>query len=503
MASAMTSNAVSAVQSSSISSISHLNNINNINNVANNFKSNLDNYLQYQKGNSLLNNRYSFISNLQTGSFGKVTCALDTLTNTHVAIKAMKKSINGVSIMANHEILIMKKLGYHKNITQLLDHFETKKYFIMVLEFADSGDLYDAIHNKTNLGLNIQSNHLAFINFINQLIEVINYSHSKGIYHRDIKPENILLMNDGTIKLCDWGLSTKYIKSTDFNVGTEKYMAPEALIKSNDSDYYYSDKLDAYSIGITLLFVLFNKCPFRKAVNSDPNYSNFLKSKYFIYDFFPNINFTSYTAIVDMLIINRDLNALNYLVENGINNGFTLDQEHLIHFSNNQNNYINSIVDSLNNNNNNENNENLNIENNSHNENDVFLFDDYEHHLNNENINNIDNIDNNNFDDQFMFNNKDEFNHINNHVDHSNVNPISIPLQYQISSTNSIINTTNNNNTNNNNSAMESYCTTYNPSSLFDNNSTVENTNSFINSFELSNTDVWADQISDLRFKFQ
>lgn len=446
---------------------------NNLSHLSNDFKSSLDNYLQYQKGLALLNNRYSFVSNLQTGSFGKVTCALDVKLDQKVAIKALKKSVSGVSLMANHEVSIMRSLGYHRNITQLIDFFETKKYYVLVLEFADSGDLYDAIHNKTNLGINLQTNHLAFADLCSQLYEVISYAHSKGVYHRDIKPENILLMNDGTIKLCDWGLSTKILKSNDYNVGTEKYMAPEALAKSDPNDYYLSDLVDVYSIGITLLFTLFNKCPFRKALNADPNYSSFLKSKSFIYDFFTSINSVSFRGIVDLLMIERDLNGLKFLVENGMKNGFTIDQEYSISFSKQQNNYINSIVDSFND---------TKIENES-NENEVFLFDDYdtlneddfinEHVLNECNINELNSGSKSN----------------SNYVHSSNVNPISIPIPKFTSDTSSNIA-----------GSMMNSSSTYNPSSLFDSN--VQNHNSFINSFEMTN-DAWSEQISDLRFKFQ
>ncbi|KAG0682777.1 Serine/threonine-protein kinase Nek4 [Pichia californica] len=486
---------------------------NNLNHLSNDFKSSLDNYLQYQKGISLLNNRYSFIKNLQTGSFGKVTCAYDILNNNNkVAIKALKKSISGVSLMANHEVSIMKSLGYHKNLIQLLDFFETKKYFILVLEFADSGDLYDAIHNKSNLGLNFQNNHLSFINLCSQLFDVINYCHNKGIYHRDIKPENILLLNDGTIKLCDWGLSTKFLKSNDYNVGTEKYMAPEALIKINENDFYYSNLIDYYSIGITLLFTLFNKCPFRKAINSDPNYCNFLKSKSFIYDFFTNINSISFIGIIDMLIIDRNLNGLKYLIENGLKNGFTIDQEYSINFSNQQNNYINSIIDSFNENNesndNNENNiinnNNNNINNNNNNnENDVFLFDDYDtlnedDFINENTLNELNNNNNNNNNQQQQQNNLINDDNLSNYIHNSNVNPI--PIQQSSAST--ILTTSNIAG-----SIMNS-TSTYNSSSLFDSN--INNHNSFINSFELNNNnnnndddnDVWSQQISDLRFKF-
>ena len=72
----------------------------NLGHLNDDFKSSFDNYLQYQRGSNLLNDRYSFIENLQTGSFGKVTAARDVQTNQKVAIKALKKSVQGVALMA-------------------------------------------------------------------------------------------------------------------------------------------------------------------------------------------------------------------------------------------------------------------------------------------------------------------------------------------------------------------------------------------------------------------
>lgn len=298
------------------------------------FKNSLDPYLQYEKGHVLLNDRYSFLSSLQTGSFGKVTLAADVTSNQPVAIKALKKSVSGVRSMANHEVGIMKHLGYHPNICQLVDKFETKKYIILVLEYIECGDLYDAVHNKTNLGMAFQSNAKMFASLCQQLYNVVKYTHSKGVYHRDIKPENILLTTDGTIKLCDWGLATRNEECNDFNVGTEKYMAPEALGDHKEDEFYDATKVDTWSIGITLLYTLFNKCPFRKALPMDPNYAAFLQDKNFLFSFYQNSTVTCYNGIVDKLLLERDLDGgLNYLIINGPLRGFNIDQEYNISFT--------------------------------------------------------------------------------------------------------------------------------------------------------------------------
>lgn len=308
------------------------------------FKSALDEYVKYERGAAALRGIYQFQSNLQTGSFGKVTSALNMETNQLVAVKALKKSISGVRSMANHEVAIMKHLGYHENICQLVDHFDTKKYIILVLEYAPCGDLYDAVHNKTNLGLAFQSDAKMFASLCEQIYSVVSYTHSRGVYHRDIKPENILLMRDGTIKLCDWGLATKSVKCTDFNVGTEKYMAPEALCDASHDESYDATRVDTWSVGITLLYTLFNKCPFRKALPSDANYSAFLVDKNRIYDFYQNISTTSFSGIVDMLLLDRDLEGgLNYLITNGTKNGFNIDQEYMVTFTEEESKYIDYV----------------------------------------------------------------------------------------------------------------------------------------------------------------
>ncbi|OWB69277.1 kinase activity protein [[Candida] boidinii] len=312
----------------------------------------VDEYISYEKGSSLLANKYEYLNLIQTGSFGKVTLALNHSSNQRVAIKSMKKSIPGIKFMARHEITIMKKLGSHENIVQLVDVFETRKYIILVMEYVEQGDLYDAIHNKTELGLSFQNDPSQFVKLAKQLADVISYSHSKGIYHRDLKPENILLTNNGNIKLCDWGLSTLSRKSKEFNVGTEKYMAPEVLsndfqlnyphylnndlVKFNNNDYGFDCKFaDYWSFGITLLFTMFGKCPFRRSdFNNDMNFISYIKNKEFFYDYYHNMSSTLFNSVVEnclnLNVRSRSLeNCMNSLMI-GMNTGFTTDQEYAI-----------------------------------------------------------------------------------------------------------------------------------------------------------------------------
>jgi calcium-dependent protein kinase len=88
-------------------------------------------------------------------------------------------------------------------------------------------------------------------------LKAINHCHSLKIAHRDIKPENILLGENGSVKLIDFGLS-KQVKSKKMNtiVGTPYYIAPEVL-KGN-----YNVKCDIWSLGVIMYILLSGYLPF-------------------------------------------------------------------------------------------------------------------------------------------------------------------------------------------------------------------------------------------------
>lgn len=293
--------------------------------------STMDEYKAFERG-ALLGNKYKFVKQIQTGSFGKVCLATDS-SNHKYAIKSMKKSIPGVSNMARHEISVLRKLGKHPNICQLLDCFDTKKYIVLVLEFCDDGDLYDKVHHSHD---EVMNHPMMVARMCSSLAKVVQYAHSLGVYHRDIKPENVLLMKTGEIKLCDWGLSTRQRNSTDFNVGTEKYMPPEAIQYNDTKGLTYDAKLaDFWSFGITILFTLFGKCPFRKAsYEKDANFAVFSEDPSVLLDYYPDMTRRTFTAIVNNLLCleprSRDLNKCIAQLDEASKIGFTYTQEYQI-----------------------------------------------------------------------------------------------------------------------------------------------------------------------------
>ena len=81
-----------------------------------------------------------------------------------------------------------------------------------------------------------------------QLFQAINHCHAQNIVHRDIKPDNIMITNDDSVRLIDFGLSkaSKKGKQLKTVAGTPYYMSPEVL------EGAYSKKADIWSLGVLL-----------------------------------------------------------------------------------------------------------------------------------------------------------------------------------------------------------------------------------------------------------
>ncbi|KAI5960592.1 KSP2 [Candida pseudojiufengensis] len=322
----------------------------------------MEQFEQYDKG-GLLRDRYIKVSDISEGSYGLVSVAKDTKKkDLLVAVKFIypidykkrkeksttstdqkrpsssparlkspqigspnKHNQNSIFISllneAEKEIKIHKILGQHPHISQLYDNFDS----CLILEFCSRGDLYEAIHNG-----NGPATTQDLKDVFQQILNAIEYCHSKGVYHRDLKPENILIAEDWSIKLCDWGLATtnKFISDKDeFDIGSERYMAPELF--DNDIESYDASKIDIWSIGVILLTLVFHKNPFQVANYSDKRFLQFASNREALFDIFSTMSGDLFSVLRFCLTIdpdNRDLKSVSE--ELNSLRFFTIDEEY-------------------------------------------------------------------------------------------------------------------------------------------------------------------------------
>lgn len=207
---------------------------------------------------TVLMERYELGRLLGQGTFAKVYYGRDTRTGQGVAIKVIDKDKVlrvGLVNQIKREISIMK-LVKHPNILQLYEVMATKTKIYFALEYAKGGELFDKV-SKGRLKEQIARK------YFQQLINAIDFCHSRGVYHRDLKPENLLLDENDNLKVSDFGLSAlAESKHQDgllhTTCGTPAYVAPEVINRKG----YDGDKADIWSCGVILYVLLTGYLPF-------------------------------------------------------------------------------------------------------------------------------------------------------------------------------------------------------------------------------------------------
>jgi len=194
--------------------------------------------------------QYRELNAIGTGAYGTVYKAEDLKNNEIVAMKKVRIALteDGVPMSVLREISLLRHLGKynHPNIVRLVDichgpRYEREMVLYLVFEHVDQ-DLNAYLERCPPPGLGAEK----IKDLMWQILCGVDFLHSHRIVHRDIKPQNILLSNDGTLKLADFGLARIY----DFNalltstVVTLWYRAPEVLLGTT-----YATPVDMWSVG--------------------------------------------------------------------------------------------------------------------------------------------------------------------------------------------------------------------------------------------------------------
>ncbi|XP_003704023.2 cyclin-dependent kinase 12 isoform X2 [Megachile rotundata] len=213
---------------------------------------------------------FEVIAQIGEGTYGQVYKAQDKRAGVLVALKKVRleNEKEGFPITAVREIKILRQLN-HKNIVNLreivtdkqdaLDFRKDKGSFYLVFEYMDH-DLMGLLESGM-----VDFNEMNNASIMKQLLDGLNYCHSKNFLHRDIKCSNILMNNKGEVKLADFGLARLYNAEDRQRPYTNKvitlwYRPPELLL----GEERYGPAIDVWSCGC-ILGELFSKKPLFQA----------------------------------------------------------------------------------------------------------------------------------------------------------------------------------------------------------------------------------------------
>ena len=204
-----------------------------------------------------LDGRYEIKEIIGVGGMANVYKAYDSIDDRVVAVKILRDEH-----MENDELLRRfrnesKAIAVlsHPNIVKVYDVSFNEDIQYIVMEHIDGITLKEYIEQQKVLRWK------EAVHFTVQILRALQHAHDKGIVHRDIKPQNIMLLEDGTIKVADFGIARFARASqhtvTDKAIGSVHYISPEQA-KGELSD----EKSDIYSIGVMLYEMTTGTLPF-------------------------------------------------------------------------------------------------------------------------------------------------------------------------------------------------------------------------------------------------
>lgn len=204
-----------------------------------------------------LDGRYELLELIGVGGMADIYKAKDITEDRIVAVKILKTEFVGSEDFIRRFRNESKAIALlsHQNIVKIYDVGFTDKLQFIVMEYIDGITLTDYIAKHGVLKWK------DVVHFTMQILKALQHAHDRGIVHRDIKPQNVMLLNDGTIKVMDFGIA-RFNRETDKTVsekaiGSVHYISPEQA-KGDVTD----ERSDIYSVGVMMYEMLTGKKPF-------------------------------------------------------------------------------------------------------------------------------------------------------------------------------------------------------------------------------------------------
>jgi len=222
--------------------------------------------------------RYEILSELGKGAMGTVYKGIDPAINRNVALKTIRldfvqdpEELAELKERLSREARAAGKLS-HPNIVTIYDVGNEGVLQYIAMEYLEGQTLENMIRRK------VKFNYKIIAQMITQICGALDYAHAQGIVHRDIKPANIMVLNDYTIKVMDFGIArvdSSSMTRTGIAMGTPNYISPEQL-QGKPVDR----RTDIFSLGVVIYEMLVGRRPFRgenltsliyNIVNSEPD----------------------------------------------------------------------------------------------------------------------------------------------------------------------------------------------------------------------------------------
>lgn len=205
-----------------------------------------------------INDRYQIIRTIGEGGMANVYLAYDTILDRNVAVKILRGDLaeDEKFVRKFQREAISASSLTHPNIVEMYDVGEDDGRYFIVMEYVEGITLKSLIKRRGSLTLS------EVIDIMLQLTSAIACAHDSYIIHRDIKPQNVLILDDGRVKITDFGiamaLNSNELTQTNSVMGSVHYLPPE---QANGTGA--TVKSDIYSLGILMYELVTGTLPFK------------------------------------------------------------------------------------------------------------------------------------------------------------------------------------------------------------------------------------------------
>ncbi len=205
-----------------------------------------------------INDRYQIIKSIGEGGMANVYLAYDTILDRDVAVKVLRGDLSNDEKFVRRfqrEALNASSLS-HPNIVEVYDVGDDNGQYYIVMEYIEGKNLKDLIKKRGKLTVT------EVVDIMSQIADGLSVAHDSYIIHRDIKPQNIMILENGLVKITDFGIAmamnATQLTQTNSVMGSVHYLPPEQASGKGSTL-----KSDIYSMGILMYELLTGTLPYR------------------------------------------------------------------------------------------------------------------------------------------------------------------------------------------------------------------------------------------------